>query len=183
MKVSRKHRKARKKKAMSHKESQTDMTGEPSALQNENGVSNSEQPAEFGTDKEIQNTSLDGQQETITTVHTEKAEGSVLETDTIGCSLPEANDKSSGHVNDDLYGTGDSSGDEQVAATDEVDFKASAFVSSFANHNMIQKLCWLLKFYKSNSTRTNDYIIKMIRRISDDLDLSPMLYQVQLLKL
>lgn len=183
MKVSRKHRKARKKKAMSHKESQTDMTGEPSALQNENGVSNSEQPAEFGTDKEIQNTSLDGQQETITTVHTEKAEGSVLETDTIGCSLPEANDKSSGQVNDDLYGTGDSSGDEQVAATDEVDFKASAFVSSFANHNMIQKLCWLLKFYKSNSTRTNDYIIKMIRRISDDLDLSPMLYQVQLLKL
>ena len=62
---------------------------------------------------------------------------------------------------------------------DEVDFKVSTLVSALANNHVIQNLCWLLKFYKSNSTRTNRYIICILRKICDDLELSQMLYQVR----
>ncbi|KAK6131802.1 hypothetical protein DH2020_034460 [Rehmannia glutinosa] len=75
----------------------------------------------------------------------------------------------------------DSSGDEQLVLTDEVDFKVSSLVSALANNTIIQNLCWLLKFYKSNSITTNHYIINMLRRICEDLELSPMLYQLSLL--
>lgn len=74
--------------------------------------------------------------------------------------------------------TDDSSGDEQQVLTTEVDFKASSVVSALANNSIVQKLCWLLKFYKSNSISTNHYIVTMLRRICDDLELPPMLYQV-----
>ncbi|KAG9141695.1 hypothetical protein Leryth_025341 [Lithospermum erythrorhizon] len=73
-----------------------------------------------------------------------------------------------------------SSGDEQPAVK-EVDLKVSAMISSLANHTIIKNLCWLLKFYKSNSVSTNHYIICMLQRICEDLDLSPMLYQLSLL--
>ncbi|KAI3458065.1 hypothetical protein Pfo_014728 [Paulownia fortunei] len=75
----------------------------------------------------------------------------------------------------------DCSGDEQLLLTDEVDFKVSSLVSALANNSIIQKLCWLLKFYKSNSITMNHYILSMLRRICDDLELSPMLYQLSLL--
>lgn len=75
----------------------------------------------------------------------------------------------------------DSSGDEQPAENYEVDFKVSTFISSLANHSIIQNLCWLLRFYKNNSVSTNHYIVCMLQRITDDLDLSPMLYQLSLL--
>ncbi|KAF5798186.1 hypothetical protein HanRHA438_Chr07g0300331 [Helianthus annuus] len=74
-----------------------------------------------------------------------------------------------------------SSDDEQQESTNEVDFKASSLVSSLANSTIIQNLCWLLKFYKSNSARTNHYIISALRRVCEDLELSPMLYQLSLL--
>lgn len=80
--------------------------------------------------------------------------------------------------NDGYLETDDSSGDEQLVLTNEVDFKTSSLVYALANNSIIQKLCWLLKFYKSNSASTNHYIINMLRRICDDLELSPMLYQV-----
>jgi timeless len=87
------------------------------------------------------------------------------------------------HPNDDMLDdTGDFSEDEQINATSEVDFNVSTLVSAFANHSIIQKLCWLLKFYKSNSLAINHYIISMLRRISDELELHPMLYQVWSLK-
>ncbi|KAF8020353.1 hypothetical protein BT93_G0911 [Corymbia citriodora subsp. variegata] len=79
------------------------------------------------------------------------------------------------------YSTGDSSGDEQIVQYNEVDFKVSTIVSAFANNGIIHNLCWLLKFYKSNSINTNRYIISILRRIADDLELSPMLYQLSLL--
>ncbi|WJX20662.1 hypothetical protein P8452_10190 [Trifolium repens] len=86
------------------------------------------------------------------------------------------------HPNDDMLDdTGDFSEDEQINATSEVDFNVSTLVSAFANHSIIQKLCWLLKFYKSNSLAINHYIISMLRRISDELELHPMLYQLSLL--
>ncbi|KAL0400652.1 UNVERIFIED_CONTAM: hypothetical protein Slati_4095100 [Sesamum latifolium] len=82
---------------------------------------------------------------------------------------------------DGLPETDNSSGDEQLVLTDEVDFKVSSLVYALANNSVIQKLCWLLKFYKSNSVITNHYIVSMLRRICDDLELSPMLYQLSYL--
>ncbi|PON58258.1 Timeless protein [Parasponia andersonii] len=183
LRVSRKIRKGRKKKALRDKETKAEVLGEDSAIQNDIGISNIEQPEEMGdAHKGIQSRSSDGKQEIITPAPTDKCEGSVLETDISGGSLPQTTDhKNSGCANEDLYGTGDSSSDEQAAATNEVDFQVSTLVSSFAHNNIIQKLGWLLKFYKSNSTSTNDYIISMLRRISDDLELSPMLYQLSIL--
>ncbi|KAF8413264.1 hypothetical protein HHK36_001240 [Tetracentron sinense] len=91
-------------------------------------------------------------------------------------------DRRFSHSLDDMVnGTSDSSNDDLAAATDEIDFKASSLVATFANNTIIQNLCWLLKFYKNNSTSTNHYIICMLRRICDDLELSPMLYQLSLL--
>lgn len=99
-------------------------------------------------------------------------------------SLPDMDVQQAKHTTDDLhYGTDDSSGDEQAPGLDEVDFKVSALVSAFANNHVIQNLCWLLKFYKSNSTRTNHYIICILRKICDDLELSPRLYQVSTKKI
>lgn len=83
--------------------------------------------------------------------------------------------------NNNDYVSDESSDDEQQDARNEVDFKASSLVSSLANTTIIQNLCWLLKFYKSNSVRTNHYIICALRRICEDLELSPMLYQLSLL--
>lgn len=95
--------------------------------------------------------------------------------------LLQKNNRGSDHTDDYLCcSTGDSSDGEQPVETNEVDFKISTFLSAFVNCNIIQKLCWLLKFYKSNSNRTNHYIICMMRRITDDLALSPMLYQVNI---
>lgn len=73
----------------------------------------------------------------------------------------------------------DDDDEEEQDARNEVDFKASSLVSSLANNTIIQNLCWLLKFYKSNSVRTNHYIISALTRICQDLELSPMLYQVK----
>ncbi|CAN8244514.1 unnamed protein product [Cochlearia groenlandica] len=88
----------------------------------------------------------------------------------------------SNHVVDDLScGTDDSSDGEEQTATDEVDFKVSTFISAFASNSIIQNLCWLLKFYKSNPKQTNHHIISILRRITEDLELSPMLYQLSLL--
>uniref|UniRef100_A0A803PQ24 Timeless N-terminal domain-containing protein n=1 Tax=Cannabis sativa TaxID=3483 RepID=A0A803PQ24_CANSA len=202
VKVSKKSRKGRKKKALNDKETKAELPeehstfekaelpgehstfekaelpGEHSTFENEIGVSNIEQPAEKGdAHTGVENKSSDDKQETTTPDHTDECEGSALETDTNGGNLPQTEHKNS----EDPYGTGDSSSDEQAPETNEVDFQVSTLVSSFANNHIIQKLCWLLKFYKSNSTSTNDYIIRMLRKISDDLELSPMLYQLSLL--
>ncbi|CAN1267612.1 Topoisomerase 1-associated factor 1, partial [Linum perenne] len=86
------------------------------------------------------------------------------------------------HIDDELSSCSeDDSDDDQPVSNYEVDFNVSTFMRSFANHSIISNLCWLLTFYKSNSVGTNHYIITMLRRITDDLDLAPMLYQVSLL--
>ncbi|KAL7106996.1 hypothetical protein ACP275_06G026300 [Erythranthe tilingii] len=74
-----------------------------------------------------------------------------------------------------------SSSDEQPVLADEVDLNVSSLVSALANNSIIQNLCWLLKSYKSNSITTNHYILSILRRICEDLELSPMLYQLSLL--
>ncbi|KAF8726744.1 hypothetical protein HU200_019214 [Digitaria exilis] len=77
--------------------------------------------------------------------------------------------------------TSDSSIDDHQPATSEVDFNVSRLISSLANNSVVQNVCWLLKHYKTNSYRTNHYIICMLRRFCEDLELSPMLYQLSLL--
>ncbi|KAM0912601.1 hypothetical protein ACQ4PT_012694 [Festuca glaucescens] len=77
--------------------------------------------------------------------------------------------------------TSDSSADDCPPATSEADFNVSRLISSLANNSVVQNICWLLKHYKTNSFRTNHYIICMLRRFCEDLELSPMLYQLSLL--
>lgn len=96
---------------------------------------------------------------------------------------PLGDNDESNQINDDFVVMGaddcDSSADEQLPATNEVDFNMTPLLLSLATSTIISNLCWLLKFYKSNSTATNHYVLCLLRRISDDLDLAPMLYQVQ----
>nr|XP_016502517.1 PREDICTED: protein timeless homolog isoform X2 [Nicotiana tabacum] len=96
-------------------------------------------------------------------------------------SVPETQQKLSNDVNDEYdQGRDDSSGDENVL-TAEDDLKISALVSALANNSTIHNLCWLLKYYKSNSIITNNYVICILQKLCDDLELSPMLYQLSLL--
>ncbi|CAH9069905.1 unnamed protein product [Cuscuta europaea] len=82
-------------------------------------------------------------------------------------------------------GTNDCSGEEEGDDDDgmrgEVDLKVSALVSAIASNSVVHNFCWLLKFYKTNSAITNNSIIHMLQRICNDLELSPMLYQLSLL--
>ncbi|MCD9640157.1 hypothetical protein HAX54_025300, partial [Datura stramonium] len=95
--------------------------------------------------------------------------------------LPETQQKLSDDVDDEYDQGGDySSGDENVLTTED-DLKISALVSTLANNSTIHNLCWLLKYYKSNSIITNNSVICILQKICDDLELSPMLYQLSLL--
>ncbi|XP_062181662.1 uncharacterized protein LOC133885912 [Phragmites australis] len=90
----------------------------------------------------------------------------------------------SGEMKRDLIDEEEESSDSSIdhlPATSEVDFNVSRLISSLANNSVVQNICWLLKHYKSNSIRTNHYIICMLRRFCEDLELSPMLYQLSLL--
>ena len=160
---------------MSDKEA-GNVQGDHVTVQNEIGISNSEQSADMSiAQKEsLTNTNSDGKENIMFSAQADEPDISMSETGNLKSSVPHMDN------DDPCYGTGDSSDDEQLNATDEVDFKVSSLISAFANNNIIHKLCWLLKFYKSNSTTTNHYIICMLRRITDDLELSPMLYQVKL---
>ncbi|XP_015878277.3 uncharacterized protein LOC107414639 [Ziziphus jujuba] len=183
LRVSKKLRRVRKKKDSSDKAKEIDTLGEHPTVQNETSISCAEPSAEMSNANQgILDTSSHEKQDISIPSHADESEMLMMEKDNTGVSLPQKMDiKNSGFANDDLNGAGDSSGDEQVATTDEVDFKVSTLVSAFANNSIIQRLCWLLKFYKNNSTTTNHYIISMLKRISDDLELSPMLYQLSLL--
>ncbi|XP_072995580.1 uncharacterized protein [Typha latifolia] len=77
--------------------------------------------------------------------------------------------------------TSDSSTGDQMPSTSEVDFNVSRLIASLANNAVVHNLCWLLKYYRSNSASTNHYIICMLRRFCEDLEMSPMLYQLSVL--
>ncbi|KAI5347141.1 hypothetical protein L3X38_015020 [Prunus dulcis] len=183
LRVSKKSRKARKKKIPSEKETENTLVGEHATTQKEISISNGEHSTDVSvTENRSLTTSSNGKEDINILVQPDECKISFLETENLQDSLAHIDCKTSDDANGDLcYSTGDSSADEQVAATDEVDFKVSNLISAFSNINIIQKLCWLLKFYKSNLTSTNHYIVCMLRRISDDLELSPMLYQLSLL--
>nr|KYP74825.1 Protein timeless isogeny [Cajanus cajan] len=171
LRVSKKSRKVKKKKLPEGVESGDKPTGDHSSIQNETGIS-TESLQNAGMPTTGDNVGPDDNEHEN---HAEEDGNSQ-----VGLEPMEATNYE--HVNEDMLdGTNDFSEDEQLNAINEVDFKVSTVVSAFANHNIIQKLCWLLKFYKSNSLATNHYIISMLQRISDDLELHPMLYQLSLL--
>ncbi|GAB2265129.1 hypothetical protein Dimus_000195 [Dionaea muscipula] len=75
----------------------------------------------------------------------------------------------------------DSSSDEQLPLTDEVDFKINTLLAPLVSSSIINKVCWLLKFYKSNSASTNHSVISILKRICDDMNFTPVLYQLSYL--
>ncbi|XP_071704507.1 uncharacterized protein [Rutidosis leptorrhynchoides] len=154
----------------------TDQFTDPVTVPNED-VNGTNEDAN-GTNEEGLIDNKDGDDDIIE--ESDKPELTKLEkTQETNCKVPQMENKF-GNADDD-YVSDESSDDEQQDATNEVDFKASSLVSSLANNTIIQNLCWLLKFYRSNSIRTNHYVVCALRRICEDLELSPMLYQLSLL--
>lgn len=175
--MSRKSRKVRKK-SLQGVETGDKPSGDNSVAENEMGISGPNQLLEKQLPQKeyLLNTSSGNDEDIAACEH----ETSVNEyANSMSCSEPIVNKNSENDNEDFIYdGTGDFSGDEQLTTTNEVDFKVSTVVSALANHNIVEKICWLLKFYKSNSLATNHFIICMLRRISEDLELQSMLYQV-----
>ncbi|KAL7254194.1 hypothetical protein ACSBR1_008571 [Camellia fascicularis] len=181
LRVSRKSRKKKAKKIMNDKSKIDQPVGDHVPLQNEVSNPGCEQSAHSSmlSEEKLINPSSDVNGEEIAEpFQVDEPETSELDTLNHESNLPGMKNTKS-DVNCD--GIDDSSSDEQLPVTNEVDFEASALVSALASNALIQNLCWLLKFYKTNSTSTNHYIICMLRRICDDLELSPMLYQLSLL--
>lgn len=182
LRVSRKSRRKRKK-SFNNKEAENEPQGDHVTLQNEIGISTSEQLADMRTSgKECRtNTNSNGKEGILIPAKVDEPEIYVSPRGNLKGSQPEMDNKSADHANDDqCYGTDGSSGEEQPDATAEVDFNVSTLISAFASNDIIHKCCWLLKFYKTNSTSTNHYIICILRRITDELELSPMLYQLSI---
>ncbi|XP_028798783.1 protein timeless homolog isoform X2 [Neltuma alba] len=184
LRVSRKLRKVRKKSFQDKIETGDKLCRDHSCAENEVGDSGSNQLFEKKMpDKDyVPSRNSDGEEDFVDPDDDSQHEKIVEEDDNSLGNLEQIDFRNSEHASGGLlHGTGDFSNDEQQTEYNEVDFKVSHLVSAFANHNIIQKICWLLKFYKSNSLATNHYIICILQRICDDLELHPMLYQLSLL--
>ncbi|KAI3824413.1 hypothetical protein L1987_05872 [Smallanthus sonchifolius] len=194
LRVAKKSRRKRKKKGLTT--SKDANNADQVTVQNEDSVSGGEKtenvsmstietPQDLSADKNGDDDAIPGDdvipkesdQPDATNLKNQDTECNVLPTENMSGN---ANTNVTADANDD-YVSDVFSDDEQQEPTNEVDFKASSLVSSLANSTIIQNLCWLLKFYKSNSIRTNHYIISALRRVCEDLELSPMLYQLSLL--
>lgn len=178
--MSKKSREGRKKKALGEKAKESPPNG--STNQDENKPSNREQlttgDAVFQRGQTPAGVTGEDSSERLDADTLQN-----MDTSAIGKLNAEANLTSlekSGHPINESDSSSDSSSDEQTVAYNEVDFKLSNLLSAFANGSIIQNVCWLLRFYKSNSASTNKYIISMLRTVSDDLELAPMLYQVSI---
>ncbi|OVA16539.1 Timeless protein [Macleaya cordata] len=187
LRVSRKSRRGKKKKIQGDKKVTVDeqLGGDQVNIDGDVGKSTCKPSVDSNglLEEPLANPSSDGKEEsTLVPDQVEELEVPLTDSgNTVDDSALKEN-KQFDHNPDDLEcEMGDSSEDDPSAATDEVDFKISSLVATFANNSIIENLCWLLRFYKSNSTSTNHYILSMLRRICDDLELSPMLYQLSLL--
>ncbi|TYH41166.1 hypothetical protein ES332_D12G297400v1 [Gossypium tomentosum] len=181
LRVSRKSRKG-KKKAASETVTKSKQFEDHAAAPDVDGSSVSERPAEYVGEQESPMKVASGLKEDTNT--SPLVDGLGTSETKMGSpgDVPQVDDNAPGHADDNLCCcTDDSSDDEQAAAVNEVDFKVSSLISAFANCSFIQNLCWLLKFYRSNSSNTNQYIIGLLRKVTDDLELAPMLYQLSLL--
>lgn len=182
IKVSKKSRKGRKKKAISDKDTANEPSDVHAIMPNEASTSFFQQQAELtATLKENTMRSTSDGKEDISIPHLVDEPGMPQsEEGNHGRDPLQTDNNKHDHVDDDLCCSSDAlSGDEQPSMVNEVDFNVSTLVSAFANCSIIQNLCWLLKFYRSNSLNTNNYVIWMLRKITEDLELAPMLYQVK----
>ncbi|KAK4431393.1 hypothetical protein Salat_0901400 [Sesamum alatum] len=180
LRVSKKSRKKRTNKTVSKNENVCEPSMDNATVQNEVGSSICEESADINL---IEKETLKNQDFDVEADKSMRDSIPVDEPVTKAANLA-SNESEADDINvfhRDGLETDNSSGDEQLVLTDEVDFKVSSLVYALANNSIIQKLCWLLKFYKSNSIITNHYIVSMLRRICDDLELSPMLYQLSYL--
>ncbi|KAF5732400.1 protein timeless [Tripterygium wilfordii] len=182
LRVSKRSRKGRKKKASNDKMLADNELSVVQVNQVETGICNGERSTDLGSShkERLTNAVCNGNEDVSIPDKVDAPEISVVPAVNVGAVLPQTHKRKTEHADDLLSGNSDLSGDELPAANDEVDFKVSKFISGFAQSSIIQNLCWLLKFYKSNSNNTNHYIIRMLRRITDELELSPMLYQLSL---
>ncbi|MED6175532.1 hypothetical protein PIB30_079280 [Stylosanthes scabra] len=178
LRVSKKSKKIRKKKLLEVIESADKQIGEHSSIQKEDAISigNKSSESQPLQKDNPSNANLPGE-ESIVVSDDNEHENVAEEVGKLG-SLEPTEDTKLENANEDMLDENADSDDEQLNTISEVDFKVSTLVSTFANHNIIKKLCWLLKFYKSNFLATNHYIISMLRRINDDLGLHAMLYQL-----
>ncbi|KAG6735673.1 hypothetical protein POTOM_061679 [Populus tomentosa] len=117
------------------------------AIEDPTALSNSEQSTVL--QKKSPKIATSGDQENMNVDVLEKPEISVPVMENLGSNMQMENKKID--IDDLSCSSDDSSGDEQPAE--------------------------IMKFYKNNSVSTNHYIVCMLQRITDDLDLSPMLYQ------
>ncbi|KAL3521589.1 hypothetical protein ACH5RR_019738 [Cinchona calisaya] len=172
LRVSKRSRKRKMKKDLGNESVGKDVTP-----QNEVTGSVHEQSEDvsiLGKEKSVDHDSVGNRNEDLSQVSAHIESGADVEN--LKSNMPEVEQTV------EIYqGADNSSGDEEPIVTDEVDFKVSAIVSALGNQTIIKNLCWLLKFYKSNSLGTNHYIISMLRRVCEDLELSPMLYQLSFL--
>ncbi|KAL4348537.1 hypothetical protein GQ457_17G024620 [Hibiscus cannabinus] len=182
LRVSRKSRKGKKKKAVSDNVTKSEQFGDHAAATGVDGSSTCERPADHvGEQESPVKEASDLKEDTSTSFLVDELRTSETKMGSPR-DMPQVDNKTPVHVDDDLCcSTDDSSGDEQAATVNEVDFNVSTLISAFANCSFIQNLCWLLKFYRSNSINTNQYIIGFLRKITEDLELAPMLYQLSLL--
>eukprot|EP00850_Spirogloea_muscicola_P012397 SM000080S22912 [mRNA] locus=s80:45801:50193:- [translate_table: standard] len=81
----------------------------------------------------------------------------------------------------DLAGAEDEDENGRDDAAEEVPVDFRRCMMPFADNTLVQRYCWLLESFASNSVQLNHYLLRMLRRICDDCGLEPMLYQLSLL--
>ncbi|CAH2049299.1 unnamed protein product [Thlaspi arvense] len=172
---SRKSRKKRTKKMLSDKSNKNEQPeGNHGLPQNEVGNCEESAPSCLLSQEKLINPSLEAKGKGISNIK-ESGNDETKKPDHES-NLQETKNKGSDHENHgDPY---DGIVDSLLAATDEVDFNLSTLVSALANTTIIRNF---VLFYKSNARGTNHYIICMLQKICNDLELSPMLYQLSLL--
>ncbi|GAB4858390.1 hypothetical protein Ancab_009861 [Ancistrocladus abbreviatus] len=185
LRVSRKARKRRKKHVVDDRPNKVHETAMDQVTTEINVSGHQECTDVSPSERDLINSGSDQKEETFSIAFpVNEPKISAVEPQNQGSSLPQTDDRELNDINADVIHAScgdDSSSDEQIPQTDEVDFKISPLLGSLASHSVVTNFCWLLKFYKTNSPSTNHYIVRMLQRICDDLNLSPMLYQLSYL--
>ncbi|XP_068659821.1 uncharacterized protein [Aristolochia californica] len=187
LRVARKSRKSRKKTLKADTATEDEILAENAIVQNADGPDGDNSPGTGDQAKDLNSSKIEFLRNFGSVDKEEKSnhieEAQICQSDG---GIADINDlshkgKYKEGPNDLPVETGDYSGDDQSSITKEVDFNVSRLVASFASNSCVQNLCWLLTFYKSNSTTTNYCIITLLQRICNDLNLAPMLYQLSLI--
>ncbi|XP_068665351.1 uncharacterized protein [Aristolochia californica] len=177
LRVARKSRKSRKKTSRADTAAGAENLAENAILQNADGPDGDNDPGTGDQAKDLNSSKI----ECLRNLSSDEEEEKNNHIEEAKICPPDKGIADINGFSDKGKYKGDSSGDDQSSSAKEVDFNVSKLVASFASNSCVQNLCWLLTFYKSNSTTTNYCIITLLRRICDDLNLAPMLYQLSLI--